>query len=175
LPTVNLGTLETDGVDVGLRYALRDTPIGSWTFQLEATHINSFTSVPVPGAPPVEVAGTFDPQYGNYAKWRGVAGVGWTFRGFDGALTARYFDSLTINDADGAIPDQALDIPSVTYLDLTLGYSFASNTRLQAGVQNLTDEEPPFFYQNNVTNANTDVSTYDVLGRQWYLGVTQRF
>jgi len=175
LPTVNLGTLETDGVDVGVRYALRDTPIGSWTFQLEATRINSFTSVPVPGAPPVEVAGTYDPQYGNYAKWRGVAGVGWTFGGFDGALTARYFDSLTIKDADGRIPDQALDIPSVTYLDLTLGYSFASNTRLQAGVQNLTDEEPPFFYQNNVTNANTDVSTYDVLGRQWYLGVTQKF
>jgi outer membrane receptor protein involved in Fe transport len=175
LPTINLGTLETDGVDVGVRYALNDTPLGSWTFQLEATHINSFTSVPAPGAPPVEVAGTFDPQYGNYAKWRGVFGIGWQLQGFDGALTARYYDSLTIKDADGAIPDQALAIPSVTYLDLTLGYGFASNTRLQVGVQNLTDEEPPLFYQNNVTNANTDVSTYDLLGRQWYLSVTQKF
>lgn len=176
LPNVNLGSLETDGIDVGVRYQLRETRLGSWNFQLEATHINSFSAVATPGAPAVEVAGTFDPQYGNYAKWRGVFGIGWSMAGFDGLLTTRYFDSLVIKDADGAIPNQRLDIPSVTYLDLTLGYTYdRTNTRIQLGVQNLTDEEPPLFYQNNVTNANTDVSTYDLLGRQWYLGVTQRF
>lgn len=175
LPTVNLGTLETDGIDVGLRYQLRDTRTGSWGFQLEATRINSFTSVPAPGAETVEVAGTFEPQYGNYARWRGVLGVNWSLAGFDGTLTARYIDSLVIKDADGAIPDQQLNIPSVTYLDLTLGYGFATNTRVQLGVQNLTDEQPPLFYNNNVVNANTDVSTYDLLGRQWFLGVTQKF
>ncbi|MBV6424614.1 MAG: Vitamin B12 transporter BtuB [Steroidobacteraceae bacterium] len=175
LPNVNLGSLETDGIDIGVRYQLRDTKLGSWNFQLEATHINSFKSVAAPGAPAVEVAGTFDPQYGNYAKWRGVFGIGWSMAGFDGLLTTRYFDSLVIKDADGAIPDQRLDIPSVTYLDLTLGYSFPTNTRVQLGVQNLTDKQPPLFYQNNVTNANTDVSTYDLLGRQWYLSVTQKF
>lgn len=175
-PTVNLGSLETDGIDVGVRYQLRDTPLGSWNFQLEATHINSFKSVATPGAPEVEVAGTFDPQYGNYAQWRGVFGIGWSMAGFDGLLTTRYFDSLVIKDADGAIPDQQLDIPSVTYLDLTLGYTLErTNTRIQLGVQNLTDKEPPLMYQNNVANANTDVSTYDLLGRQWYFGVTQKF
>ncbi len=29
-PIVNLGTLETDGIDFGVKYALRDTPAGSW-------------------------------------------------------------------------------------------------------------------------------------------------
>ncbi len=175
-PTVNLGSLETDGIDVGIRYQLRDTPLGSWNFQLEATHINSFANIATPGAPSVEVAGTFDPQYGNYAKWRGVFGIGWSKAGFDGLLTTRYFDGLVIKDADGAIPDQRLDIPSVAYFDLTLGYTLdRTNTRIQLGVQNLTDKEPPLLYQNNVTNANTDVSTYDLLGRQWYVGVTQKF
>ncbi|MGE0580528.1 MAG: TonB-dependent receptor plug domain-containing protein [Steroidobacteraceae bacterium] len=176
LPNVNLGSLETDGIDVGIRYQLRDTPLGSWNLQLEATHINSFSAIATPGAAAVEVAGTFDPQYGNYAKWRGVFGIGWSMAGFDGLLTTRYFDSLVIRDADGAIPNQRLDVPSVTYLDLTLGYTLdKTNTRIQLGVQNLTDEQPPLMYQNNVANANTDVSTYDLLGRQWYLGVTQKF
>ena len=176
LPNVNLGSLETDGIDVGIRYQLRDTALGSWNFQLEATHINSFAAVATPGAPAVEVAGTFDPQYGNYAKWRGVFGIGWSMAGFDGLLTTRYFDSLVIKDADGLIPDQRLDVPSVAYLDLTLGYTYdKTHTRIQLGVQNLTDKAPPLMYQNNVTNANTDVSTYDLLGRQWYLGVTQKF
>jgi len=174
-PTVNLGTLETDGIDVGVRYALRDTPIGTFNFQLEATHINSFESTPAPGADPIEVAGTYDPQYGNYAKWRGVLGIGWALAGFDGLLTTRYIDGLTITDADGFIPDQRLDIPSRTYMDLTVGYNFATETRVQAGVQNLTDRDPPLLYQNNVINANTDVSTYELLGRQWFLSVTQKF
>lgn len=175
LPTTNLGTLETDGIDLGVRYQLRDTRIGSFNFQLEATHINSFESVPAPGADPVEVAGTFDPQYGNYGKWRGVLGIGWSMAGFDGLLTTRYFDGVVIRNADGVIPGVELDVPSRTYLDLTLGYTFRSDTRVQLGVQNLTDQGPPLLYQNNVTNANTDVSTYDVLGRQWFLAVTQTF
>jgi outer membrane receptor protein involved in Fe transport len=42
-------------------------------------------------------------------------------------------------------------------------------------VQNLFDKQPPIFYQNNVTNANTDVSTYDTIGRRWMLSFTQKF
>ena len=30
----------------------------------------------------VEVAGTYDRQYGNYAKWRGTASVGWAMEPF---------------------------------------------------------------------------------------------
>ena len=45
-PTVNLGTLETDGIDVGARYALRDTAAGSFNFQIDWTHINKYDNLP---------------------------------------------------------------------------------------------------------------------------------
>jgi len=62
------------------------------------------------------------------------------------------------------------------YEDLTLGYTFApTKTHVQAGVRNISDKQPPIFYQNNVTNANTDVETYDTLGRQWFVGFLQKF
>jgi hypothetical protein len=42
-------------------------------------------------------------------------------------------------------------------------------------MQNMFDKLPPIFYQNNVTNANTDVQTYDTLGRRWLVSVQQTF
>jgi outer membrane receptor protein involved in Fe transport len=175
-PTVNLGELNTDGVDIGIKYALRGTGAGDFNISLDATHINSYESISAPGAPPQEVAGTFDRQFGNYAKWRGLLGFGWSMAGFDGLLTVRYIDSVEIIDPDGAPGVQPnLNIPSVTYYDLTLGYTFPTETKVQVGAINLGDKDPPILYQNNVINANTDVSTYDTLGRRWYVGVTQKF
>lgn len=176
MPTVNLGELRTDGVDLGVKYALRSTPLGSFNISLDMTRIGSYESTPAPGAAPVEIAGTYDRQFGNYARWRGLLGVGWAWRGFDGLLTARYVHSLELRQPDGALPDAPpLDVPSFTYVDLTLGYTFPSDTKVQLGVLNITDKQPPILYQNNVLNANTDVSTYDTIGRRWYVGFTQRF
>ena len=62
-----------------------------------------------------------------------------------------------------------------TYLDLVLGYTFPTNTTFRLGVDNLTDEEPPLLYQNNVINANTDVSTYDTIGRAYWASLVQKF
>jgi hypothetical protein len=41
-------------------------------------------------------------------------------------------------------------------------------------MDNVFNRQPPIFYANNVTNANTDVATYDVLGRRWYISFTQK-
>jgi iron complex outermembrane recepter protein len=175
-PIVNLGKLETDGVDFGVKYALRDTPAGTFNISLDMTRILSYESTPAPGAAPIEIAGTFDRQFGNYAKWRGLLGVGWAMGGFDGLVTLRYIHSLQVNDPDGLIEDAPpLEIGSMTYVDATIGYTFPSNTKVQVGGVNLADKQPPLLYQNNVINANTDVSTYDLLGRRWYVGLSQKF
>ena len=67
-----------------------------------------------------------------------------------------------------------LQVPSFTYLDMTLGYMFPTKTKIQVGVRNLTDKQPPILYQNNVVNSNTDVNTYNTHGRQWWVGFTQK-
>lgn len=175
-PIVNLGKLKTDGIDFGVKYALRDTPVGSFNISLDATKINSYENTPSPGATPVEIAGTFDRQFGNYAEWRGLLGVGWAMGGFDGLLSMRYIHSLDIVGPDGGLTDEApLRIGSMTYFDATVGYTFPTDTKIQIGGINLGDKQPPIMFQNNVTNANTDVSTYDLLGRRWYVGLTQKF
>jgi outer membrane receptor protein involved in Fe transport len=65
---------------------------------------------------------------------------------------------------------------SYVYHNLSFGYNLEPiNTMVQLGVDNLTDKQPPIFYQNNVINANTDTSTYDPIGRFYWAKVTVKF
>ncbi|HEX7374339.1 MAG TPA: TonB-dependent receptor, partial [Steroidobacteraceae bacterium] len=174
-PTINLGKLETAGYDFGVKYALRDTAAGSFQFTLDATYIDKYDSTPCDVCETTHVAGTFDRQYGNYAKWRGLASVGWAYDAMTALLSWRYIDSLVLKDADAIIDGVTLNIPSKSYLDLTVGYTFWDKLTITAGVDNLTNEQPPILYQNNVTNANTDVSTYDTVGTYYRMGVKYKF
>ena len=174
-PTVNLGTIETEGYDFGVKYMLRDTVAGSFQFVLDATYIDKYDSVPCPICDTTEVAGTYNRQYGNFAKLRALASIGWAYEPFTALLSARYIDSAELEDADGVIDDVTLDIPSKTYVDLTVGYTFDDKLTVNVGVDNLTNEQPPILYQNNVTNANTDVSTYDTIGTYYRVGVKYKF
>lgn len=180
-PSFNLGSLDTSGVDIGLKYTLRDTPFGAYQFSIDWTHTNNYTNNPAPGAASQEIAGTYSKQFGNYAKNRGIASIAWTWQGIDALITGRYIGGLKVQhpsvtgvDANGN-PYPDLKIGSVLYEDMTVGYTIgATKTHVQAGVRNISDKQPPIFYQNNVVNANTDVETYDTLGRQWFVGFTQK-
>jgi len=177
-PTANLGTLETRGVDIGVKYALRNTPAGNFQFTLDTTKFTKYDNTPAPGTPTQEILGTYDQQFGNIAEWRALLGIGWSMSGFEALLTGRYVHSLEVPHADGADPfnSPSLPVPSVTTFDLSAGYEIeGTKTRLQIGVQNVTDKQPPLLYQNNVINANTDVSTYDSLGRRWFVSFKQKF
>ena len=97
-PTLNLGELDTDGYDLGVKYQLRDTGLGSFQFSVDATHITSYKSTPGPGAAPEEIAGTYNRQFGNYAKWRAVAQIGWTYQDFEALFAARFIDKAVLKD-----------------------------------------------------------------------------
>jgi iron complex outermembrane recepter protein len=175
-PTVNLGETKTRGIDFGMRYRLRETPFGAFNFSLDTTYIDRYDNTPEPGAETVRVAGTFDRQYGNFARVRGVGGISWAYRDFTTALRAHYIHGIKLLDPDGAPGVQPpLEIPSFTYLDLTLGYTFRENARFQVGIENIGAKQPPIMYQNNVLNANTDVSTYDTVGRFFWGRFNYRF
>lgn len=180
-PTSNLGVLQTDGVDLGIRYALRNTPIGSFQFTTDVTDTFSYLSIAAPGAAPQQIVGTYSKQFGNYARYRGLASASWAGFGAEALISAQYIHHLNVTDpsvlgltAAGA-PYPPLYIGSVMYWNGSVGYNFVTKTKVLLSIQNAFDKQPPIFYQNNVTNANTDVSTYDTLGRRWLVSFTQKF
>ena len=63
------------------------------------------------------------------------------------------------------------------YFDVDAGYridgGWLDGVTIRAGVENLTDEQPPIFPQ--WSNANTDPSQFDVLGRRYYVTMAVQF
>ncbi len=174
-PTFNLGELKTNGVDFGVKYTLPETVAGKFRVSMDVTRTDSYKNTPAPGAVPEEIAGSYSRQFGNYAKTRALGSIGWALKNADALLTFRYIASIVLHNPSVTGTEPDLPVPAYTYIDLTAGYTLPSKTRFQLGVRNLTDKQPPILYQNNVTNANTDVSTYDTIGRQYFVSVSQKF
>jgi len=173
-PTVNLGTLETAGVDIGTKWRLRNTGAGDFLFTFDTTYVESYDNV-VDGDR-IGSAGYFNRQFGNFARWRAIMGLRWSYQDFDALMTTRYISKLKLEDPDGqpgVQPDLLID-PQY-YVDLTVGYTLMKNTKFTLGVENLGNELPPLMYQNNVLNANTDVNTYDTMGRFYWGRVSHKF
>jgi iron complex outermembrane receptor protein len=196
-PTINFGSFETSGLDFSADYTLPTTAFGDFRLGWDATYTDKYDSSAGPGTPAVKIAGTYDRQYGNYAKWRMQGRVGWAYSDFKAQVVVRWIDAIKLHDPDGSpfvcdggttpqcqdengdgllgdSPD--LQIASQIYWDLAAGYTLAAtNTEFQVGVNNLNDNQPPILYQNNVINANTDVETYDTIGRYFFASITQKF
>ena len=64
------------------------------------------------------------------------------------------------------------DIDSFLYHDLTANYQWNDLT-VTAGITNLSDEEPPWI--DSGFNAKTDVSTYRLFGRGYFLRMGYTF
>jgi outer membrane receptor protein involved in Fe transport len=69
-----------------------------------------------------------------------------------------------------------LPVSSRIYHNQAFGYNLAAyHTRLDVGVNNLADKQPPTMFQNNVLNSNTDINTYEAIGRYFWGRVTVTF
>ncbi|MGA9421531.1 MAG: TonB-dependent receptor [Rhodanobacteraceae bacterium] len=188
-PTVNLGRLDTSGVDFGFTYRLPQFNMfghdpGNFAIGVEGTYIKTFNNSPGAGAATLHNAGVFSNQFGNFPRVRGLGHLDWTLGPFEASWRVRYIGNVKIGSpdlsqglsADGGIPGFVRHIGAVTYHDFTFGYTVEPiNTKFQIGIDNAFNKLPPFFYQNVVTNANTDVRTYDTVGRFYFARATVKF
>jgi iron complex outermembrane recepter protein len=180
-PTFNLGELSTNGVDFSIKYQIRTGVIGDFNVTVDETHLMTYKSTPAPGATTTEIAGTYNKQFGFYAKDRGTLGVGWTGWDASALLTVRYIGGVDIpvtNFNFGTGIFGGFHLGSVMYYDATVGYNIkATNTNLRAGMLNIADKLPPIAGINSFSAGSsvTDVIDYDTIGRRFFVGFTQKF
>jgi outer membrane receptor protein involved in Fe transport len=62
---------------------------------------------------------------------------------------------------------------STWYFDISGNYALTDQVTVQLGVNNLLNQEPRLY--TPFVQANTDPSTYDVLGRRFFVGLEARF
>ncbi len=180
-PVVNLGTLSTSGVDFTFNYKLPHFNFGSvdpgnFKVGLATTYVSTFNNNATPGAPGSTVdklAGTWNAQFGNIARWRATATLNWSRDKWNAQWRTRYISPVTALNADAAT-NASLAMASVVYNDLQVGYAVpVIHTRFDVGVDNLFDRRPPLLYQNG--QVNTDTFTYDTMGRYYWARATLKF
>jgi iron complex outermembrane receptor protein len=174
----NIGAIETSGVDLQLDWRFDAGP-GQLSFNWIATYLDKFERQELPGDVFESYEGTIGTNIANaFPEWKWAFNVGYNWSGLGVNARWRYVDSMVDETYDGssaALPK--FSIPSVSYYDLTAYYSFsggfADGLTLRAGVVNLTDEEPEIY--PSYIQANTDPSTYDVLGRRYFINLNYAF
>jgi outer membrane receptor protein involved in Fe transport len=172
---VNLGRLDVKGVDFAGVYKLPETAFGNFTLGLNATYLTTYNSA-VPASPTSYVAGTYTQQFGTFPRWRALGSVSWQMGDFSAKWQLRYIGH--VKNTAGAfqgLPDGFLPIGAVVYHNVSFGYNIEPiNTRIDIGVDNIGDKQPPLYYQSTI-NANIDINTYDPIGRYYWGRVTVKF
>jgi iron complex outermembrane recepter protein len=170
-PTLNVATIETQGVDLELGYQRPIDSLGAqFGLSLNYTHLLKFETQPLASAQVIVSDGlsTFPQDKANLrlSLDRGPWHV---------SLRQRYIGPtkriLTLS-FDGN------EIPSFFYTDAQLRYTHDQRYSVYLGVDNLFDKEPPIIpvgYPGNVFGYNTDPRTYDTLGRMMYIGMSAQF
>ncbi|RCU49404.1 TonB-dependent receptor [Corallincola holothuriorum] len=174
----NASKLETAGIDFNVRYNFQATGL-DWTVTWDTTWVDKFEETS-PDGTKLDYVGVVTFGSGSTPEWKSnlalqVAGDKW-----DAFYQIRYIDSMTDelkalygeDPADYENPG-SLEVDEVWYHDASVGYNVLDNVRIQAGVNNLWDEEPPYYTSYN--DSNTDLYTYDLVGRRWYLSTQINF
>jgi outer membrane receptor protein involved in Fe transport len=64
---------------------------------------------------------------------------------------------------------------AVTYLDLRFNYRFTESLNAYVGINNLTNVQPDLNPRDPATGTNTEPRVYDVIGRQFFIGMSAKF
>lgn len=175
----NVGKLETSGIDFQVDYTL---PLfnGELGLFYLGTFLDKFRNTPVALLPLREdiSEGAFGlPEYRHnmrvtYTQGPALVSLRWRYEG----PTEDFRVRNTFN-GDIRVPNAALPRPNISawnYFDLSVGFDIDERMTVNAGVNNLFDKQPPVL-GSRAEQANTLPSFFDVLGRDFFMGVNFRF
>lgn len=190
----NTGKLQTSGIDFAGRYHLNAgfgfPGLGNHSsFDIESnyTYLIDFTATPVAAIPNLKnyCAGSFGPTCGQpLPVWRGTSRVTWNVGDVSFSVRHRYLGPVTTDRyivpfRQGSTSTPALSsiayprLGSVNYIDLSFNWDITKKLEFFAGANNVFDRDPPITTQG--PNANTFSATYDVLGTEFFMGITAKF
>jgi outer membrane receptor protein involved in Fe transport len=170
--TVNVGGINTDGIDFETRYAF-ETENGSWVIQLDGTYLLNYEKE-IAGGEIIDHTGRFNNNHdGFFTELRSNLTVNWSIDDWSVTGTARYIGGVTETESGWWTEDFDREVPSMTTFDLQGTWQATDNVALTLGADNLFDKQPPFVF--SAFGANTDVTTYNVLGAFYYARATVSF
>ncbi|MET0254752.1 MAG: TonB-dependent receptor [Luteibacter sp.] len=184
----NLGSLRTEGYDLGMHYRFPETRYGDFALLSDSTYLKDYTQVSSPGATPRHLAGYMNGVQGLY-RVRSNLSLDWSWKRFGATWTVRYFsglkDACWSTDVECNRPDQINALTGVTGVSRKGGVAFNDaqfrwqapwNGSFRVGINNLFARKGPLYY--NVSAAGSGSPPYNPaydVDRYFYVGYQQKF
>lgn len=162
---VNVGGIDTAGIDFDIRYTF-GSDFGEWRLSLDGTYLLDYDKHLA--SETIDHVGKYiEPHDGHFADLKTNFTVGWSMDDFDATMTTRYIAGVTETENGWWTDPFDREVESNVVVDLSGSYAVTDHLRVSAGVDNLFDKKPPFVF--SAFGANTDVATYDIIGRYMYV------
>lgn len=171
--TNNVSTLRTSGVDVQVDWGVDLGNAGKLDFNLLGNWLQEWKIAYVPGLPSIDYRGTIGDNISSaFPEYKLLLNARWQFHDFGAGLRVQHLPSMK-NKYSSYDPDTTVGVPAFTYLDANVSWRLRESLELRAGAENLTNKTPPLYTAS--VQMNTDPSTYDVLGRRFYVRANMKF
>ncbi len=174
-PLGNVSALRTKGVDFAVNYGWNVPWAGGmWgeklNFDLNVTYLDSYE---LDGVQYKGTIGAYNIS-ASLPEWKASLRLGYDVGPVRVSYTGTFIDSM---DNQGNIPDFEdggyVGTDSFFYHDVSARWAVTEKVEVFGGVRNLSDETPPVF--DNAPDGNTDPNTYDIIGRNYFVGAKLRF
>ncbi len=176
LRNLNLGGVNTNGVDLSVNYKWKMADIGAFTFGGGATYVNKYEYQNTKTGPWNQNAGVYVGT-GPVFRWQDNFSLNWNKGDFGAGLTAHYKSSYLDSVPDQPDPDNTITVASYTTFDLSGSWNniVFKNLGMTFGVKNMFDRQPPLTYQTQTFQAGYDPRFTDPAGRTFYLRANYSF
>jgi iron complex outermembrane recepter protein len=171
----NQAFIKTSGIDLALDFGLDLSQYGSLRWNIGTTWVEKFETQTTTVDPVNDYAGSIGSTTASATpKWRASISTSYTYGPVSVQLASRWIDKMVnAETVTGGSPVSNTGTPATWYHDLSARYDISKNISLRAGVSNLLDQQPRLYSPN--IQANTDPSTFDVLGRRYFVGLNARY
>ncbi len=187
LQPINIASLSTSGLDLQGNYTMSFWQ-GDLSFQAIANYVDEITQTQ-PGVATNDYAGVMGagspPLFTGAPKWKGVLSATYDAGPYAFTVQGRWYGTGILNNAwnDGnlataatadMVPSSVFHVPVTAYLDLRASYKWTDNLSVYGAIDNSTNAPPPLvplFSGNIIHMVPTSPFTYDLLGRQFRIGV----
>jgi iron complex outermembrane receptor protein len=178
----NLGRLETEGFDFGVKYRLPELSIGQFVIDWQNSYVSKYdTSAQNADGDDIMVGGVGAP---GIFRTRSNLGVNWSYGDFSANWTSRYYSGMNescvagrpCTDPDRIANDSTSPIRKVgsnTFHDLQVSWKAPWNATVAIGANNVFNHRGPIMF----TAPNSQFPYYGGfdIGRFMYMKYTQKF
>ena len=184
-PLLNVAERRVEGLDFGASYRF-DLPSAvslsgegaQLAFQTNVSWQFKNSTVAAEGLPVIDCAGKYGGACSSDSTrispdLRAYLSVDYTSGPFSLHNQLRYIGTLEL--LAGVPPSQSGTLAAETYWDISARLKFLKNFSVFGGVNNVLDNQPPIMGFAAGGDSNTNPQLYDVIGRQYFIGVGVKF